>query len=264
MFSARGFCARDAHWPLLRWTDVDGWAVGRVDWEEKTTGVTLLDSLGVQRTHVSGVNRVQRCQSGVYITCCVIKLEEREMKSYYSSVLKLTEPQVRPNATNALRISKYSECCFDAAAEIRNYYSFIWITVWLTSTCSCLISIPKGQSVVWLLDMKNARFTYRSLRIDVVSVWRQRQTQDVWGAGAKILKGNPRQHFVMFYVPNEPPKGPWPTFFSDLLPVTCLTGVLLSLSVILVINCLDCKMSIHVSTSPRQCPINVMLSSVCG
>lgn len=123
----------------VNWCGWMGCREGRLREENnRRDSVRLIRCAAVQRTHVSGVNRVQRCQSGVSITCCVIKLDEREMKSFFCSVLRLTEPQVRPNTTFALRVSEYSELCIDAAIEIRNYYSFIWITV---STCTCVISI---------------------------------------------------------------------------------------------------------------------------
>lgn len=60
--------------PLLRWTDVDGWAIRRVNWEKKTTDVTLLHSLGLpwrwkdltfSRLNIS----VHWCHLGVPVTC---------------------------------------------------------------------------------------------------------------------------------------------------------------------------------------------------
>lgn len=38
---------RHLYLPLLRWSDVDGWALRRVNWEKKTTDVTVLHSLGL-------------------------------------------------------------------------------------------------------------------------------------------------------------------------------------------------------------------------
>lgn len=42
--------------------------------------------------------------------------------------------------------------------------------------------------------------------------------------------------------------------FSDMSPVTCLTGVQVTITVIVNYFSLDCKMSIHVSISPRWRP----------
>lgn len=78
------FALRRSYLPLLRWTDVDGWALRRVNGEKKTTDVTLLHSLGLPRCRepwcVQSKQCPEECQECLW-RVVIFSSKRREMTS---------------------------------------------------------------------------------------------------------------------------------------------------------------------------------------